>query len=106
MVKGVKIAQTLKGRPNCNGIIEGLIQFKNICGIVAVFCHGDKKRPTTKNTMVKSVKIAKTLKGQLNFNRIIEGSILIVSIDTIGDTNGIDPSVKNFRSLTDSIDHQ
>jgi hypothetical protein len=59
--------------------------------------------------MVKSVKIAKTLKGQLNFNQIIEGSIPMVSIDTIGHGTlkvSIDPSVKNFRSLTDSIDHR
>jgi hypothetical protein len=55
--------------------------------------------------MVKSVKIAKTLKRSLNFDRIIKGSILIVLTDTIGHayTTGIDPLVKNFRSLTDSL---
>jgi hypothetical protein len=57
--------------------------------------------------MVKSVKIDKTLKEQLNFNRIIKESIPIVSINTIMFyTKGIDPSVKNFRRLTDSIDHR
>ncbi len=55
-------------------------------------------------TMVKRVKITKTLKGRLNFNRIIEGSIPIVSVMLY--TKSIDPSVKNLRSLTDSIDHR
>jgi hypothetical protein len=58
--------------------------------------------------MIKSVQITKTLKRRLNFNQIIKGSIPIVSIDTIVMlyTNGIDPSVKNFRSLANSIDHR
>jgi hypothetical protein len=67
-----------------------------------------KKSPTSLKNYGKSIKIAKTPTGQLNFNRIIKGSIPIVSIDTIGQmlyTKGINPSVKNFRSLTESIDH-
>jgi hypothetical protein len=53
-----------------------------------------KKRPTSS-------------KNYFNFNLIIEGSILIVSIETIDHAlhKGIDPSVKNARSLTDSMDH-
>ncbi len=69
-----------------------------------------KKCPTSyKKKHDKGVKIAKTLKGRLNFNQIIEGSIPIVSIDTIGHGTlkvSINPSVKNFRSLSDSSDHQ
>jgi hypothetical protein len=43
-------------------------------------------------------------KNYFNFNRIIEGLISMISIMLY--TKGINPSVKNFRSLTDSIDHR